>query len=83
MKKQTLEQKIIAATFICAMTDTNIGIRTKAQLMHPITEFTDEEVRLEAANFLGSVHTAKLKALPLQDREQILKEQAERLDFVL
>lgn len=78
---QTIQQKTGAAVFIATMGAKRTGILTKARLMHPLREFSDEDSQLESARFLGSVLTALLKALPQQALDQIAKDQAESVFF--
>lgn len=73
----TIEQKISAACFIASMGAKNTGTRTKAQLMHPLREFSDEDSQRESARFLGNVLTALLRAMPPQEIDRILRDQAE------
>lgn len=80
---QTVQQKTSAALFIAVHGAEATGIRTKAQLMWPHKEFTDQQAAKEAASFLGNVHIALLEALPPQCLDRILKDQDERLSFVL
>ena len=75
------EARLGAAIFIASMGAGNTGLRTKAQLMHPLREFSDGDVQRESARFLGSVLTALLQALPQQQIDKILKDQAESVFF--
>lgn len=77
----SVEAKIGAAIFIASMGAGNAGIRTKAQLMHPLREFSDADAQRESARFLGSVLTALLQVLPQQQIDKILKDQAESVFF--
>jgi hypothetical protein len=81
MEDQTLAQKVGSAAFIASMGAENTGIRTKAQLMHPLREFSDEDSQRESGNLLGSVLIGLLQAMPPQQIDTILKDQAERLSF--
>lgn len=80
---QTSEQKTIAAIFIAVHGAEFVGIRTKAQLMWPHKVFTDEQVEKEASSFLGNALAVLLEALPPPRLDQLLKDQDERLSFVL
>ncbi len=83
MKKPTLQQKVGAAVFVATFGAEHTGIATTRHLMWPHENYTDNHVRKEAATLLCNVHTALLEAMPLQRSEQIWKDQAERLTFVL
>lgn len=80
--KDVLRLKLAAACFVSIHGAPMAGIKTKAVLMHPVLSFTDQEVMLQASNFIEGVLAALLKVLPLQDLEQILKDQDEHLSFV-
>lgn len=82
MEKQTLAQKAGAAAFIASMGAENTGVRTKAQLMHPVSVFSDEDSQRESGRLLGTLLSALLKVLPPEDSAQILKDQDELLSFV-
>ena len=77
----SVEAKLGAAIFIASMGAGNTGLRTKAQLMHPLREFSDADAQRESARFLGSVLTALLQVLPHQQIDKILKDQAESVFF--
>lgn len=83
IKEPALAEKAAAAIFIVSFGADASGIRTKATLMWPFKRFTDDQVKKEASSFLAGVHIALLEALPLEGSEQILKDQVERLSFVL
>ena len=79
MKNQSLANKVGSAAFIASMGAENTGIGTKARLMHPVREFSDEDSQRESGNLLGSVLIGLLQAMPPQEIDKILKDQAERL----
>ncbi|MBL4797201.1 MAG: hypothetical protein JKY50_07295 [Oleispira sp.] len=79
MENQTLAQKAGSAAFIASMGAENTGIGTKARLMHPLREFSDEEAQCESGRLLGTVLSALLQAMPPEQIETILKDQAELL----
>ena len=82
MGTQPIETKVKAAMFIASFGAGNTGIRTKAQLMHPLREFSDEDSQRESGRFLGSVLAAMLRAMPRQEIDRILKDQVESPFFV-
>ena len=45
--------------------------------MHPLREFSDTDAQRESSRFLGSVLAALLRAMPRQEIDKILKDQAE------
>jgi hypothetical protein len=81
LEAPSVEAKLGAAIFIASMGAGNSGVRPKAQLMHPLREFSDADVQRESARFLGSVLTALLQVLPRPQIDKILKDQAESVFF--
>jgi hypothetical protein len=79
----TLQVKTSCAIFITTFGASATGMRTKAQLMWPEKQFTDDDVNIEAANLLGEIHQSLLNQLPQQEIEKIEKRQVERLSFAL
>tara|TARA_R110002111_G_C6002121_1_gene373284 strand:- start:206 stop:478 length:273 start_codon:yes stop_codon:yes gene_type:complete len=79
--EQTFEQKTVAATFIASFGAANTGIRTKAQLMHPLRKFSDDDAQREAGRFLGNALVALLQEQPRQVTDKLLKDQAESVLF--
>lgn len=75
--KPTLEEKIKAATWIASMGINHSGVRTQATLMWPLESFTEYMVAKEAADFMGNLLAALLRALPPQEIDTILKQQAQ------
>ena len=73
----SFEQKLGAACFVVSMGAKATGLRTKAQLMYPLREFSDAGVQREAARFLGDVLLVLLRELPPQLSDKILKHQFE------
>jgi len=78
---QTFQQKTIAAAFIASYGATNTGTRTKAQLMQPLCEFSDEDAQREAGRFLGNALVALLQEMPPRVTDKLLKDQAESVFF--
>ena len=81
IEKPTLKNRVHAAAFIASMGAENTGIGTKARLMHPLREFSDEDSQRESARLLGSVLAALLQAMPPREIDRILKDQAESAFF--
>ena len=82
LKPQSLEQKISAAVFITVHGAEYTGIATKAALMWPCTEFSDDQVRKESSSILGEVHAALLSALPMGAIDSIMSNQRQRLAYL-
>lgn len=80
--KPTLAEKISAATHVVTLGIKQVGIRTQAQLMWPITEFYQRDVELMAARLLACALTESLQALPLQQIDKIWRLQDEYLSSV-
>lgn len=80
--RQPLESKLSAAVHIATMGVETVGIKTKAVLMWPCREFSDAEVRKEAATLLDHLLSLQLTALPPQVIDQIQQDQEKRLTLV-
>jgi hypothetical protein len=82
IEPQTVIQKVGAALFISSWGASETGIRTKAQLMHPLQEFSDNDAQRESARFLSSVFSVLLKNLSPSDLDGILQDQLESTSFL-
>lgn len=77
----TFEDKVMAAVYIAAHGADGAGIRTWSTLMHPLKEFTLDDVDVEASVFLGRALLVALAEAPQSLKTQNLQDQAERLSF--
>lgn len=83
MNAPTLNERIQAAIFVISFGAENTGVMTRHCLMHPYTNFSDDDVKRAAARLLASAHTALLATLPPAQIDQILKDQGAYLSFAL
>jgi hypothetical protein len=82
IEPQTVFQKVGAALFISSWGASETGIRTKAQLMHPLQEFSDDDAQRESARLLNSVFAVLLKKLSQTELDGILQDQLESTSFL-
>lgn len=82
IEAQTVSQKAGAALFISSWGAADTGIRTKAQLMQPLQEFSDDDAQRESARFLSSVFNVLLSKLSQEELNGILNDQLESTVFL-
>lgn len=82
IEPQTVFQKVGAALFISSWGASEAGIRTKAQLMQPLQEFSDDDAQRESARFLSSVFNVLLSKLSQEELDGILSNQLESTVFL-
>lgn len=82
IEPQSVFQKVGAALFISSWGASETGIRTKAQLMQPLQDFSDDDAQRESARLLNSVFAVLLKKLSETDLDEILQDQLESTNFL-